>query len=86
MSIDANVSGNGSGADTAEVYITVAARTKNYTLTQLAYPLTLRSVEGQWQVVSIASTPLLQTRPDTPQDDNATTSTSTTPPPPPTRG
>lgn len=86
VSIDANVSGNGSGANTAEVYITVAARTKNYTLTQLAYPLTLRSVEGQWQVVSIASAPLLQTRPDTPQDDNTTTSTSTTPPPPPTRG
>jgi hypothetical protein len=86
LTIDANVSGNGNGADTAEVYITVAARTKNYTLTQLAYPLTLRSVEGQWQVVSIAAVPLLQTRPDTPHEGDATTTTSTTPPPPPTRG
>lgn len=86
LTIAANVGGDGAGADTAEVYITVAARTKNYTLTQLAYPLTVRSVEGQWQVISIAAVPLLQTRPDTPREDNATTSTSTTPPPPPTRG
>ncbi|WP_099025045.1 conjugal transfer protein [Mycolicibacterium palauense] len=86
ITVDANVSGNGSGADRAEVYITVAARTKNYTLTQLAYPLTLRSVEGQWQVISIASVPLLQTRPDNPQEATNTTTTPTTPPPTPTRG
>lgn len=86
LTIEANVGGDGSGADTAEVYITVAARTKNYTLTQLAYPLTVRSVEGQWQVTSIAAVPLLQTRPDAPKQGDTTTSTSTTPPPPPTRG
>lgn len=86
LTIEANVGGDGAGADSAEVYITVAARTKNYTLTQLAYPLTVRAVEGQWQVVSIAAVPLLQTRPDTPREDNGSTSTSTTPPPPPTRG
>lgn len=85
VTIEANVSDDGKTANAAEVYITVAARTKNYTLTQLAYPLTLRSVEGQWQVVSIAAVPLLQTRPEDPRQDSATTPTSTTPPPPPTR-
>lgn len=85
LTIQANVGDDGKTATTAEVYITVAARTRNYTLTQLAYPLTLRSVEGQWQVVSIAAVPLLQTRPDDPRQGSATTTTSTTPPPPPTR-
>lgn len=85
LTIQADVSDDGKTAATAQVYITVAARTRNYTLTQLAYPLTLRSVEGQWQVVSIAAVPLLQTRPDDPRQGNATTTTSTTPPPPPTR-
>jgi hypothetical protein len=86
VTIQANVADNGSGANAAEVYVTVAARTKNYTLTQLAYPLTLRSVEGQWQVASIAAVPLLQTRPENPTQGGTTTTTSTTPPPPPTRG
>ncbi|KAA1250692.1 conjugal transfer protein [Mycobacterium simiae] len=86
LTIEANVGGNGSAATTAEVYINVAARTKNYTLTQLAYPLSLRSVEGQWQVVSIAAIPVLRTQPDNPHQGDATTTTSTTPPPPPTRG
>lgn len=85
LTIQANVGDDGKTAPTAEVYITVAARTRNYTLTQLAYPLTLRSVEGQWQVVSIAAVPLLQTRPEDPRQGSATTTTSTTPPPPPTR-
>ncbi|BBN50921.1 hypothetical protein CKJ70_25435 [Mycobacterium avium] len=85
LTIQANVGDDGKTAATAEVYITVAARTRNYTLTQLAYPLTLRSVEGQWQVVSIAAVPLLQTRPEDPRQGSATTTTSTTPPPPPTR-
>ncbi|PJE03535.1 MAG: hypothetical protein CK429_32525 [Mycobacterium sp.] len=87
ITIQANVSDDGKSANAAEVYVTVAARTKNYTLTQLAYPLSLRSVEGQWQVVSIAAVPLLQTRPEDPGQGGATTTTSTTtPPPPPTRG
>lgn len=85
LTIQANVGDDGKTAATAEVYITVAARTRNYALTQLAYPLTLRSVEGQWQVVSIAAVPLLQTRPEDPHQGSATTTTSTTPPPPPTR-
>ncbi|RFZ63219.1 Conjugative transposon protein TcpC [Mycobacterium marinum] len=84
--IQANVGDNGNGANSAEVYITIAARTKNYTLTQLAYPLKLRSVEGQWQVVSIAAIPLLQTRPNDPHQSGTTTSSSSAPPPPPTRG
>lgn len=86
VSINANVGSDGANADAAEVYITIAARTKNYTLTQLAYPLALRSVEGQWQVTSLAAIPLLQTRPDTPHQDSTTATTSTTPPPSPTRG
>ncbi|MFN6548388.1 conjugal transfer protein [Mycolicibacterium nivoides] len=86
LKIEANVAGDGSNADAAEVYVTVAARTKNYTLTQLAYPLTLRSVEGQWRVSELPKIPLMQTRVNSPREDNSTTTTSTTPPPPPTRG
>jgi hypothetical protein len=86
LKIDANVSADGANASTADVYVTVAARTKNYTVTQLAYPLTLRSVEGRWQVISIAATPLLQLHPDAPNDKNASTTSPTTSTPPPTRG
>jgi hypothetical protein len=86
LTITANVGGDGNGASTAEVYVTVAARTKNYTLTQLAYPLSMRAVEGRWQVTAIPSVPLLQTSTDQARDDKPTTTTTTTPPPPPTRG
>jgi hypothetical protein len=86
LKIDANVGADGSAATTAEVYVTVAARTKNYAMTQLGYPLTLRSIEGRWQVVSIAATPQLQLQPDAPNEKTTPTTTSSTPPPPPTRG
>jgi Conjugative transposon protein TcpC len=84
--VDSNAGGDGAGASTAEVYVTVAARTKNYTVTQLGYPLSLRSVEGRWQVVSVAVAPLLKTTPDAPSTNAPTTTTGTTPAPPPTRG
>lgn len=87
LTIAANVGSNGNGETAAEVYVTVAARSKNYTLTQLAYPLTLRSVEGQWQVVSISAVPAVQLRPENPQRGGSTTTSTTAPAPPsPTRG
>lgn len=86
LRIDATVSGDGDGAVTAEVYVTVTASTKNYTRTELAYPLSLRAVEGRWQVVAIPPIPVLKLTPDSPNTTGAPTSTSTTPAPPPERG
>lgn len=87
IKIGADVAGDGADAGSAEVYITVAARTKNYTLTELSYPLTMRTVEGRWQVKSIRDTPLIERNSTAPPDGNSVTSTTpTTTPPPATRG
>lgn len=82
VAVSANVASDGASATQAEVYVKVAARTKNYTLTQLAYPLAMRTVEGRWQVTAINATPLLQS---SAQQVAAATesSTETTPAPPP---
>ena len=85
-SVDANVGSDGSGATQAEVYVKVAARTKNYTLTSLAYPLSMRTVEGRWQVVSINATPLLQSHPQAVNEDSPSTTQTTSAPPPAERG
>lgn len=86
IKIMANVANDGRGATTAEVYVTVRARANNNATTELAYPLTLRSVEGSWRVEAIPSIPLLQLRPDAPNDNETTTSAPTTTTPTPTRG
>lgn len=85
-SIAANVGADGGNATRAEVYVTLTARTKNYTLTSLAYPLSMRTVEGRWQVVSINATPLLQSHPQAVNEDTPSTPHTTTAPPPAERG
>jgi len=86
ISVGANVGSDGNNATQAEVYVKVAARTKNYTLTSLAYPLSMRTVEGRWQVVSINATPLLQSHPQAVNEDTPSTTQTTTAPPPAERG
>ncbi|MHC9295420.1 conjugal transfer protein [Mycobacterium sp. LTG2003] len=71
---------------TAQVYVTVIARTKNYTLTELHYPLTMRAVEGRWQVSNIAPTPEVQLNRSEPSEPTESTTTTTVAPPTPTRG
>ena len=85
-SVGANVGSDGSSATQAEVYVKVVARTKNYTLTSLAYPLSMRTVEGRWQVVAINATPLLQSQPQAVNEDTPSTTQTTTVPPPAERG
>jgi hypothetical protein len=85
-SVGANVGADGSSATQAEVYVKVVARTKNYTLTSLAYPLSMRTVEGRWQVVAINATPLLQSQPQAVNEDTPSTTQTTTAPPPAERG
>lgn len=86
VSVTANVGGDGASATAAQVYVKVAARTKNFTLTQLAYPLTMRTVEGRWQVSAINATPLLQSHAQEVADPASKTPTTTTAPPPAERG
>jgi len=86
VKIEANVPKDGTAATAAEAYVTVAARTKNYTLTMLAYPLSMRTVEGRWQITAIPAVPLPQSSISNPLDAVMTTATTTTSPPPPTRG
>lgn len=83
--IQANVANNGDGQSTADVYVTVAARTNDYNLTALAYPLSMRSVEGKWQVASIAQTPLLQLAANKADSSTTSTPTTTASAPPPNR-
>jgi hypothetical protein len=86
MSVGANVGSDGNSATQAEVYVKVTARTKNYTRTSLAYPLSMRTVEGRWQVVSINATPLLQSQPQAVNEDTPSAPQTTTAPPPAERG
>ena len=86
VSMGANVGSDGANATEAEVYVKAVARTKNYTLTSLAYPLSMRTVEGRWQVVSINAVPLLQSQPQAVSDDTPSTTQTTTAPPPAERG
>ena len=67
---------------TVNVLATFIARTKNYSLTQLSAPVTLRAVEGRWQVVSLNSTPRINFRPESPRESTPTTTTTSTPAPP----
>lgn len=85
-SVGANVGGDGNKATEAEVYVKVIARTKNYTLTSLAYPLSMRTVEGRWQVVAINAIPLLQSAAQAVTEDTPATPETTTAPPPAERG
>lgn len=87
QTIRATVDENGAGATAAEVYVTYAARTTNNLVTQFDTPLTLRTVEGTWQVAAIATTPDLELMTNGSTATPSTTPTSSAPaPPPPTRG
>lgn len=86
VAVMANVGGDGGSATAAQVYVKVAARTKNFTLTQLAYPLSMRTIEGRWQVSAINATPLLQSSAQEVNDPSSSTTTPTTAPPPAERG
>lgn len=85
--IQSTVDNNGDGAQKARLYVTFLATTKNNITEQLDCPLTLRSVEGKWQVEAIDSLPALQLQANDPSDQSVDTTTSSTPAPPPaTRG
>lgn len=87
QAIRATVDENGAGASAADVYVTYAARTTNNSVTQFDTPLTLRTVEGTWQVAAIATTPDLELMTNGTAATPSTTPTSSPPaPPPPTRG
>jgi hypothetical protein len=87
QSIRGTVDQNGAGASAAEVYVTYAARTTDNLVTQFDTPLTLRTVEGTWQVSAITTTPDLELMTNGANATPSTTPTSSAPPPPPpTRG
>jgi len=87
QNIRSDVDATASPAGTAHVRVTFLARTKSNSATLLSSPLTLRAVEGRWQVESVDATPEINLRPEDPRGNSTTTSTtSTTPPPPAARG
>lgn len=87
QNIQSTVDNNGDGAKNARLYVTFLAYTKNNATVQLDCPLTLRAVEGSWQVEAIDGTPALQLKANDPSNQTSTTTTTaTTSPPPATRG
>ncbi|MGV0743885.1 conjugal transfer protein [Mycolicibacterium sp. XJ870] len=86
VEVKSDSNGDPNDSATADVHVTVIARTKNYTLTELHYPLAMRAVEGRWQVLHIAPNPAVQLDQSQPSDSTQTTTTTTVAPPTPTRG
>ena len=78
-SITSNMGADGGGQQTAEVRVAVhAADPRNANIVrELSYPLTLKYVQGRWQVSAINKVPRLLLR----HTDATTSSESQTPPP-----